>query len=110
MEAEYKNDKSISTSSQLKTYRDVRVLWPPECPDDILDYVIMQVKRLMGEFDIDKDGLEIAMRLKRIMDEMYEPYWHVICGRNFGSNAVHESNRFIFLTLDRASFLVYKSK
>ena len=45
------------------------------------------------------------------MDENYEPYWHVFMGKSFGCHAVHERNRFAYLTFEerKLSMLVYKA-
>lgn len=42
------------------------------------------------------------------MDRTYEPYWHVICGRNFGCYAIHEKRSFLFFYLGNIAFLMYK--
>ena len=34
----------------------VDVLWPPECPDDILSGAIEETLRITKEFEITKDG------------------------------------------------------
>lgn len=51
----------------------------------------------------------MAEKLKREMDLKYKPYWHVVCGKNFGCYAVHENRNFIFFVLDGISFLLYKA-
>jgi len=46
------------------------------------------------------------------MDTNFEPYWHVFLGKNFGCQAIHEQNRFVYFTLSepfKISFLVYKA-
>ena len=45
------------------------------------------------------------------MDEMYEPYWHVFCGKAFGCHAVHEKSRFAYFSFDhnKIALLVYKA-
>ena len=48
--------------------------------------------------------------MKEDMEKMYKPHWHVVCGKNFGCYAVHESRKFIFFTLQGGvSFMLYKS-
>ena len=45
------------------------------------------------------------------MDTNFEPYWHVFLGKNFGCQAVHEQNRFVYFTFEenKISFLIYKA-
>lgn len=44
------------------------------------------------------------------MDSKYKPYWHVVCGKNFGCYAIHESRNFIFFKLpEGVSFMLYKA-
>lgn len=108
METVDKNSKESSTADNLKAYRGARVLWPPECPDDMLDVVISEARRLLDENDVDSDGAVIVESLKKFMDQRFEPYWHVVCGRHFGCYAIHQSRRFIYFYLDNIAFLLYK--
>lgn len=43
------------------------------------------------------------------MDEKYGQYWHVVCGRHFGSYSVHESKNFIYLYYENVAYLLYKA-
>jgi hypothetical protein len=43
------------------------------------------------------------------MDQKYKPYWHVVCGKNFGCHAVHEARNFIFFTIESISYMLYKA-
>lgn len=104
------NIKEINTTDALKSYKGARVLWPPDCPDDILDHVIILCKWQLSSKDIDQDGVKIAENIKKYMDEHFGLYWHVVCGRHFGSYAIHESNRFMFFYLDNIAFMIYKSE
>ncbi len=103
------NAKEINTTDALKKYKNARVLWPPDCPDDILDIIIAKAGRLLSEFDIDVKGVVIAEKLKKYMDDHYGSSWHVICGRHFGCYSIYESGRFVFFYLDNVAFLLYKS-
>ena len=103
------NEKSVSTSDHLRPYKGARVYWPPDIPHNILDDLIDKSSSLLIEHNIDQEGVEIAKKLKHHMDENYEPYWHVVCGRNFGCYSIHESRRFAYFYIGSTSFLVYKS-
>ena len=53
----------------------------------------------------------IARKVKKYMDEKWEPYWHVFLGKSFGCHSVHERNRFVYFTFEpsKISFLIYKA-
>ena len=42
----------------------------------------------LDKFNIEKD---IAAHIKKEFDKKYNPSWHCIVGRNFGSYVTHES-------------------
>ena len=101
--------KEVNPTDNLKLYRGARVLWPPESPDDMLNEALEQARKLLEENDIDCDGAKIAEQMKKFMDEKYEPYWHIVCGRHFGCYAIHESRRFLYFYIEGIAFLLYKS-
>jgi len=47
--------------------------------------------------------------LKKFLDEKYEPYWHVVMGRSFGTHVVHEKLRLLYFYIDKNAFLLYKA-
>lgn len=101
--------KEVNTTDSLRVYKNARVLWPIDVPDDILDAVINEATTLLMNMNIDSQGLAIAEHLKKFMDERYEPFWHVVCGKHFGCYAIHENKRFIYFYLDNVAFMFYKS-
>ena len=110
MDGEQANgQKEVNTTDALRDYKNVRVLWPLNCPDDILDATIKEASRLLEEHDIDTEGVQIAEKLKKYMDTNYEQYWHVVCGKHFGCYTIHETMRFIYFYLENIAFMCYKS-
>lgn len=103
------NSKEVNTTESLRMYKNARVLWPLDVPDDILDAAISKANKLLEEYNIDSQGLAIAEKLKKFMDEEYEPFWHVVCGKHFGCFAIHENKRFIYFYLENVAFMCYKS-
>uniref|UniRef100_A0A3Q3FLM9 Dynein light chain n=1 Tax=Labrus bergylta TaxID=56723 RepID=A0A3Q3FLM9_9LABR len=51
----------------------------------------------MEKYNIEKD---IAAYVKKEFDKKYNPTWHCIVGRNFGSYVTHETKHFIYFYLD----------
>lgn len=56
----------------------------------------------------DKDGAEICEALKKEFDSLYGLGWVVVCGKNFGAHAVHESHRFVYFYVGQHAFMFYK--
>ena len=42
-------------------------------------------------------------------DKKYNPTWHCIVGRNFGSYVTHETRHFIYFYLGQVAILLFKS-
>eukprot|EP00057_Strongylocentrotus_purpuratus_P034994 XP_797323.2 PREDICTED: uncharacterized protein LOC592722 [Strongylocentrotus purpuratus] len=60
----------------------------------------------IDKFTIEKD---IAAYIKKEFDKKYNPTWHCIVGRNFGSYVTHETKHFIYFYLGQVAFLLFKS-
>ena len=52
---------------------------------------------------------DIAGYIKKEFDKKYNPTWHCIVGRSFGSYVTHESKHFIYFYIGQLSILVFKS-
>jgi len=60
----------------------------------------------LEKYNIEKD---IAAYVKKEFDKKYNPTWHAIVGRNFGSYVTHETKHFIYFYLGQVAILLYKS-
>ena len=60
----------------------------------------------LERFNIEKD---IAAFIKKEFDKKYNPTWHCIVGRNFGSYVTHETKHFIYFYLGQVAILLFKS-
>ena len=40
---------------------------------------------------------KITSHIKGVFEKKYSPYWHCICGRNFGAYVTHEAQNYIYL-------------
>lgn len=60
----------------------------------------------IGMYSIEKD---IAAFVKLEFDKKYDPAWHCIVGRNYGSYVTHEASTFIFFYLGKTAVLLFKS-
>ncbi|EEF51560.1 dynein light chain, cytoplasmic [Ricinus communis] len=52
----------------------------------------------------------IAMCLKKEFDAVYGPAWHCIVGKSFGSFVTHSSGGFVYFSVDKLSFLLFKTE
>uniref|UniRef100_A0A5F9D366 Dynein light chain n=1 Tax=Oryctolagus cuniculus TaxID=9986 RepID=A0A5F9D366_RABIT len=59
----------------------------------------------LEKYNIEKN---IAAHIKE-SDKKYNPSWHCIVGRNFGSYVTHETEHFIYFYLGQAAILLFKS-
>merc|ERR1712142_747005 len=60
----------------------------------------------LEKYNIEKD---IAAYIKKEFDKKYDPTWHCIVGRNFGSYVTHETRHFIYFYLGQVAILLFKS-
>jgi len=60
----------------------------------------------LSKYNIEKD---VAAYIKKEFDKKYNPTWHVIVGRNFGSYVTHETKHFIYFYLGQVAILLFKS-
>ena len=52
---------------------------------------------------------DIAAFIKKEFDKKYNPTWHCIVGRNFGSYVTHETKHFIYFYMGQIAILLFKS-
>ena len=52
---------------------------------------------------------DVAAYIKKEFDKKYNPTWHCIVGRNFGSYVTHETKNFIYFYLGQVAVLLFKS-
>jgi dynein light chain LC8-type len=61
----------------------------------------------MREFkNVEKD---VAVHLRKEFDKKYNPTWHCIVGKRFGSFCTHETGHFIYFYLGTTAFLLFKT-
>ncbi|KAK2899174.1 hypothetical protein Q8A67_010592 [Cirrhinus molitorella] len=67
---------------------------------------INKINHALEKYNIEKD---IAAYIKKEFDKKYNPTWHCIVGRNFGSYVTHETKHFIYFYLGQVAILLFKS-
>ena len=58
------------------------------------------------QFRVEQD---VAAYIKKEFDKKYNPTWHAVVGRNFGSYVTHETKHFIYFYLGQVAVLLFKS-
>jgi len=99
-----------SSSDGWKALHGASVQWPVDMPDDLLEFVVGSAKKHIAAVeDWQANGDDAVTAIKADLDTNWEPNWHVIVGRNFGSETTHESRRYCFFYLEDKAVLVFKA-
>ncbi|KAK8481659.1 hypothetical protein V6N13_025752 [Hibiscus sabdariffa] len=53
---------------------------------------------------------QLAMCLKKEFDAMYGPAWHCVVGKSFGSFVTHAGGGFLYFSVDKFCFLLFKTE
>ena len=72
-----------------------------DMPEDMQQDAIECATQALEKFNIEKD---IAAYIKKEFDKKYNPTWHAIVGRNFGSYVTHETRHFIYFYLFKSGW------
>ena len=60
----------------------------------------------LEKFNIEKD---IAAFIKKEFDKKFNPTWHCVVGRSFGSYVTHESKHLTYFYMGQMAILLFKS-
>ncbi|XP_047381722.1 dynein light chain 1, cytoplasmic-like [Sciurus carolinensis] len=52
---------------------------------------------------------DIAAHIKKEFDKKFNPTWHCLVGRTFGSYVTHQTKHFIYFYLGQVAILLFKS-
>eukprot|EP00756_Hemistasia_phaeocysticola_P046362 Hpha_TRINITY_DN20133_c0_g1::TRINITY_DN20133_c0_g1_i1::g.82484::m.82484/K10418/DYNLL; dynein light chain LC8-type len=56
-----------------------------------------------------KEQKGIAQFIKKEFDAKYDPKWHVVVGRDFGSYVTHEVKDFSYFFIGELAFLIWRT-
>jgi dynein light chain LC8-type len=104
---ELKNENSTTTlapaaRSRSKILSDITFFVAEDMQQDAIDTASVA----MEKYNTEK---EIAGFIKKEFDKKYNPTWHCIVGRSFGSYVTHETKNFIFFFLNQYAVLLLKA-
>ncbi|MCO5558042.1 hypothetical protein L7F22_011617 [Adiantum nelumboides] len=74
--------------------------------EDMQQDAIECASQALDKYNVEKD---IAAYIKKEFDKKYNPTWHCIVGRNFGSYVTHETKHFVYFYLGQVAVLLFKS-
>lgn len=115
---EVKREHSGSKKACVKQYSRVKtseeaimtdrkaVIKNADMSEDMQQDAVDCATQAMEKYNIEKD---IAAYIKKEFDKKYNPTWHCIVGRNFGSYVTHETKHFIYFYLGQVAILLFKS-
>ncbi|KAL7853635.1 hypothetical protein AOLI_G00204790 [Acnodon oligacanthus] len=94
-----------TTTGEIMTDRKA-VIKNADMSEDMQQDAVDCATQAMEKYNIEKD---IAAYIKKEFDKKYNPTWHCIVGRNFGSYVTHETKHFIYFYLGQVAILLFKS-
>ena len=98
---------SLDLSNKYSNMTDRKaVVKNADMPEDMQQDAIECATQALEKFNIEKD---IAAFVKKEFDKKYNPTWHCIVGRNFGSYVTHETKHFIYFYMGQVAVLLFKS-
>ncbi|KAG7265754.1 hypothetical protein CRUP_024336 [Coryphaenoides rupestris] len=96
---------AVITTTTTMTDRKA-VIKNADMSEDMQQDAVDCATQAMEKYNIEKD---IAAYIKKEFDKKYNPTWHCIVGRNFGSYVTHETKHFIYFYLGQVAILLFKS-
>lgn len=85
---------------------DFEIMYPFEMPEDIIEEII----KTIGSTELIRvSPNDLVTNIRTTLDNKFGKYWHVFCGKNFGSYSVHDKYKFVFFKYKAMSFMIYKT-
>ncbi|CAH8448670.1 unnamed protein product [Dicrocoelium dendriticum] len=75
-------------------------------PEDMLNHAVECCREALQNFSDEKD---MAAHIKSQFDAQYNPNWHCILGRQFGSYVQYEENHFVELRAGPLDIVLFKT-
>jgi len=63
-------------------------------------------QQALDKYTVEKD---MAAFLKKEFDRKYQPSWHCVVGKNFGSYVTHETKHFIYFYVGSLAILLFRA-
>ncbi|ERL95022.1 hypothetical protein D910_12292 [Dendroctonus ponderosae] len=99
--------QTLNSPSKVEKMTDRKaVIKNADMSEDMQQDAVDCATQAIEKYNIEKD---IAAYIKKEFDKKYNPTWHCIVGRNFGSYVTHETRHFIYFYLGQVAILLFKS-
>ncbi|GMR60808.1 hypothetical protein PMAYCL1PPCAC_31003, partial [Pristionchus mayeri] len=95
------DDQSSSTSKKTEC-----IVKSTDMSEEMQKEAMQVAIDAMSKFRVEKD---IATYIKEEFDKRYQPSWHCVVGRNFGSYVTHETNHFIYFYIQHVAVMLFKT-
>ncbi|CAL6335596.1 unnamed protein product [Bathycoccus prasinos] len=96
-----KMENSNSNGGQMKPS-----IKSADMKEEVIQDAVDCAKIALERYEIEKD---IAAYIKKEFDKKYQPTWHCVVGRNFGSYVTHETGHFIYFYIGHIAILLFRS-
>ena len=100
------NSTDCTAQPQYNMAERKAVIKNADMSEDMQQDAVDCASQALEKYNIEKD---IAAFIKKEFDKKYNPTWHCIVGRNFGSYVTHETKHFIYFYLGQVAILLFKS-
>ncbi|XP_031268034.1 uncharacterized protein LOC116126503 [Pistacia vera] len=83
-----------------------------DMPPSMQERVIRHARALLDSNADNKklNNTHLSLCLKKEFDAVYGPAWHCIVGKSFGSFVTHSSGGFVYFSMDKLCFLLFKTE
>lgn len=82
------------------------VIKAADMPQEMQRKAIEIALTALDRFELER---EMAKFLKKEFDLRFQPSWHCIVGRHFGSYVTHESAGFVYFYIEKTAVLLFRS-
>ena len=76
---------------------------------DMQDLAIELAEQMLDDKSKKPVEKDVAAYIKKEFDKTFDPTWHCIVGRNYGSYVTHETKNFIYFYHEQTAILLFKS-
>ncbi|KAI4344106.1 hypothetical protein L6164_011375 [Bauhinia variegata] len=98
----------IETCSSVAAYLQVKVL-VSDMPSSMQVHAFRCARRTYDSLE-KFSAQQIAHNIKKEFDKAYGPAWHCIVGSSFGSFVTHSTGCFLYFSMEKLYFLLFKTK
>ncbi|KAA0196725.1 Dynein light chain cytoplasmic [Fasciolopsis buskii] len=77
-----------------------------EMQEDMLEYAVETTRRAFDKYTTES---EVAQFIKKEFDNQYNPTWHCIVGKTYGSFISYETGTFLDFVYGEKAILLFKA-